>query len=100
VTPAAVRRLGASGGDGIRRMAEALGVAAASTPQAAADAAADALAAAYRAVEMPSRVRDLQIPEAELPLLAQDTLKNFNANRGARPGDQVQRMLELLRAAW
>jgi len=99
VTPAAVRRLGASGGDGIRRMAEALGVAV-STPQAAADAAADALAAAYRAVEMPSRVRDLRIPEAELPLLAQDTLKNFNANRGARPDDQVRRMLELLRAAW
>ena len=31
---------------------------------------------------------------------AADTLKNFNANRGARPDDQVEQMLELLRAAW
>ena len=100
VTPAAIRRLGAARGDGIRRMAEALGVGGARTPETAADAAADALAAAYRGVEMPSRVRDLGIPEAELPLLAADTLKNFNANRGARPDDQVERMLELLRAAW
>ena len=99
VTPAAIRQHGAARGDGIQRMAEALGVAG-RTPEAAAAAAADALAAAYRGIEMPSRVRDLGIPEAELPLLAADTLKNFNANRGARPGDQVERMLALLRAAW
>jgi hypothetical protein len=49
---------------------------------------------------MPARVRDLGIPEAELPLLARDTLKNFNANRGARPADYVDQMLELLRACW
>jgi len=100
VTPAAVRRYGATRGEGILRMADALGVGAAATPEAAAVAAGDALAAFYRRVEMPSRVRDLGIPEAELPLLAQDTLKNFNANRGTRPADQVERMLELLRAAW
>jgi alcohol dehydrogenase class IV len=81
-------------------MAEALGVGDARTPEAAAEAVGDALAVTYRGVEMPSRVRDLGIPEAELPLLAADTLKNFNANRGARPDDQVERMLALLRAAW
>ena len=49
---------------------------------------------------MPSRVRDLEIPEADLPLLAKDTLKNFNANRGDRPADYADRMLDLLRACW
>ena len=33
-------------------------------------------------------------------LLARDALTNFNAFPGARLDDQVERMLELLRAAW
>ena len=101
VTPGAVRRLGASREDSVRRMAEALGAGKARmAPEAAATAAAEALDAFYRGIGMPSRVRDLRIPEAELPLLAQDTLKNFNANRGERPADHADRMLELLRACW
>jgi hypothetical protein len=35
-----------------------------------------------------------------LPLLARDTLKNFNANAGTRPDSYVDDMLQLLRAAW
>jgi len=100
VTPTVVRRLGAPrGAASLRRMAEALGVAA---PEAAnaATAVADALDAFYRGIGMPARVRDLGIPDAELPLLARDTLKNFNANRGARPADHVDQMLALLRACW
>jgi alcohol dehydrogenase class IV len=97
ITPGAIRRLGASRGDGLRRMAEALG---AETREVQPEAAGDALAAFYRGIGMPSRVRDLRIPEGDLPLLARDTLKNFNANRGARPADHVERMLELLRACW
>ena len=111
VTPGVMRRLGASRGDGARRMAEALGAGNAGMspgrmdtegmdPEAAAVAAADALDAFYRSIGMPSRVRDLEIPEADLPLLAKDTLKNFNANRGDRPADYADRMLELLRACW
>jgi alcohol dehydrogenase class IV len=100
VTPTVIRRLGAAG-PGPHRMAEALGVATERlAPESASAAAADALDAFYRAIDMPSRVRELEIPEAELPLLARDTLKNFNANRGARPADHVDRMLELLRACW
>jgi hypothetical protein len=49
---------------------------------------------------MPVRVHELHIPEDELPLLARDTLKNFNANPGARAGDYADKMLRLLRAAW
>jgi alcohol dehydrogenase class IV len=97
VTPTAVRRLGGGSGDGARRMAEALGAATDGPPAAAA---ADALEAFYRRIDMPARVRDLGIPETELPLLARDTLKNFNANRGPRPADYVDQMLELLRACW
>ena len=49
---------------------------------------------------MPARVRELEIPERDLPPIAQDTLKNFNANRSERPPDYVEQMLELLRACW
>jgi alcohol dehydrogenase class IV len=70
------------------------------TAQAAADATADALEALYRRIGMPARIRDIDIPKADLPLLAKDTLKNFNANPGDRPGDYTERMLRLLEAAW
>ena len=49
---------------------------------------------------MPARLRELDIPQDELPLLANDTLKNFNANPGDRPADYTTQMLKLLRAAW
>ena len=49
---------------------------------------------------MPTRVHELDIPQADLPLLAHDTLKNFNANPGARSEGYVDEMLQLLQAAW
>jgi alcohol dehydrogenase class IV len=61
---------------------------------------ADALEVFYRSIGMPTRVHALEIPEADLPLLAQDTLKNFNANPGLRSEDYTDRMLQLLQAAW
>ncbi len=61
---------------------------------------ATALAAFYQGLGMPTRLRDLDIPQDDLALLAQDTLKNFNANPGARPEGYVAEMLELLQAAW
>jgi alcohol dehydrogenase class IV len=63
-------------------------------------ASADALANFYRSIGMPACVGDLSIPREDLPLLARDTLKNFNANPGERPADQVERMTALLEAAW
>jgi alcohol dehydrogenase class IV len=83
------------------RIAEALGVwKEGMSSAAAAVATADALEALYRAIGMPTRVRDLAIPEGDLPQLARDTLKNFNANSGARPDSYVDEMLQLLQAAW
>ena len=68
--------------------------------QEAAEATADRLEAIYRDIGMPTRVHELDIPQADLPLLAQDTLKNFNANPGLRSDDDQEQMLKLLQAAW
>jgi alcohol dehydrogenase class IV len=61
---------------------------------------ADALESFYHSIGMPTRVRELEIPKTDLPLLAQDTLKNFNANPGLRSNGYTDRMLQLLQAAW
>ncbi len=83
------------------RIAEGIGVwQEGMSSEAAAAATADALTALYNRIGMPARLRDVDIPKAELPLLAQDTLKNFNANPGDRPDDYSARMLRLLEAAW
>ena len=66
----------------------------------AAAATAAALEAFYRSIGMPARVHELDIALDDLPRLAHDTLKNFNANPGARPEGYVDEMLRLLQAAW
>jgi len=66
----------------------------------AAAATAEGLEAFYRSIGMPTRVHELDIAPDDLPLLAHDTLKNFNANPGARPEGYVDEMLRLLQAAW
>jgi alcohol dehydrogenase class IV len=83
------------------RIAEALGVWKEDMSADAASAAtADALESLYGSIGMPTRVRELAIAEDDLPVLARDTLKNFNANPGSRPESYVDEMLQLLRAAW
>ena len=66
----------------------------------AAAATAEALESLYRTIGMPARVGELDIPKDDLSLLAQDTLKNFNANPGTRSDDYTEKMLALLEAAW
>ncbi len=83
------------------RLAEALAVwQAGMSAEDATAATADALAAFYTAIGMPTRVRDLDIPEADLPQLAEATRKNFNAKPGIRTDDEIDDMLRLLRAVW
>ncbi|MGQ4808318.1 1,3-propanediol dehydrogenase [Candidatus Entotheonellaceae bacterium PAL068K] len=83
------------------RIAAALGVWEAGMSSAAAAAAtAEALDTFYHSIDMPTRVRQLAIPEAELPLVARDTLKNFNANPGWRSKGYTDEMLRLLQATW
>jgi alcohol dehydrogenase class IV len=99
--PAVMRRMDPSDAGAAMRLAEALDVWREGMSAAAANAAsADALEAFYRSIGMPARVGELNIPREELPLLARDTLKNFNANPSQRPEDHVERMLALLEAAW
>lgn len=61
---------------------------------------ADALTAFYASIGMPTRVRELDVPEADLAQLAEDTRKNFNARPGVRTDDEIAEMLQLLKAIW
>src|SRR5919199_335668 len=75
------------------RIATALGVwRDGMSADAAAAATAEALEAFYRSIGMPTRVHELDVPQEDLPLLARDTLKNFNANPGARSEGYVDEM--------
>jgi alcohol dehydrogenase class IV len=101
VLPGTMRYVDNGDPEAALRLAEALGVRRDEMSAGEANAAsADALAGFYRSIGMPAQVRDRGIPREDLPLLARDTLKNFNANPNQRPGDQVERMLALLEAAW
>ena len=66
----------------------------------AAQATADEIERIYRDVGMPVRISELDIPREGLALLANDTLKNFNANPDERSDDYSARMLTLLKACW
>ena len=62
---------------------------------------ADALDALYSRIGVPTRLRQLQIPRADLRAIAGETVKNFNANAGARsPADQIEDAMRLLEAAY
>jgi alcohol dehydrogenase class IV len=62
---------------------------------------ADALEGLYRRVGVPISLRELGIPRDELPLIANQTVKNFNANAGARSAaEQIADATRLLEAAY
>lgn len=62
---------------------------------------ADSLDAIYAKVGMPTRVGQLGIPREDLVNIARKTVKNFNANSGARSEDeQIGHALHILEAAW
>jgi alcohol dehydrogenase class IV len=101
VTPTVTRLTPPRDAGSAQRIADALGVwREGMTAEVATATTADALESLYRSIGMPTRVRELAIPERDLPLLARDTLKNFNANAGSRSESYVDEMLQLLRAAW
>jgi len=101
VTPTLTRLTPPRDASAAARIARALGVwNDGMSSDAAAAATADALDSLLASIGMPTRVRALGIPAEELPLLARDTLKNFNANPGVRSDSYVDDMLGLLRAAW
>ena len=85
-----------------RQVAEALEVWAGNMDaNQAAAAVADRLEDMYTAMGMPTRLRQLDIPRDDLPNIAKETVKNFNANPGARSAeDQIADALKLLEAAY
>ena len=97
-----IRLAGAMDCVAARQVAAAMGVwCEGMEARAAALAVADALEALYARAGMPVRLRALGIPRAELPDVARETVKNFNANAGARsPEAQVAEALRLLEAAY
>ena len=62
---------------------------------------ADELERLYRCVGMPIRLSELNIPRSALPLIAGQTVKNFNANAGVRSdGERIAAAQQLLEAAY
>ena len=65
------------------------------------EAIARALEDLLRAMGMPTRVSRLQIPRADMPVIASETVGNFNANPGARSEDErTATSTALMEAAW
>ncbi|MBN9563759.1 MAG: iron-containing alcohol dehydrogenase [Alphaproteobacteria bacterium] len=62
---------------------------------------ADTLEALYTRIGVPTRLRQLDIPRNELPSIASETVKNFNANAGVRSAeDRIADAMRLLEAAY
>jgi alcohol dehydrogenase class IV len=62
---------------------------------------ADTLEALYTRVGVPTQLRRLQIPREDLRNIANETVKNFNANAGVRSAaDQIADAMRLLEAAY
>jgi alcohol dehydrogenase class IV len=62
---------------------------------------ADTLDALYTRIGVPTQLRQLQIPRDDLRGIANETVKNFNANAGVRSReDQIEDAMRLLEAAY
>ncbi|MSP00564.1 MAG: iron-containing alcohol dehydrogenase [Acetobacteraceae bacterium] len=85
-----------------RQVAEALGVWHDNMDaRQAALAVADMLDALYARIGVPTRLRQLDISRSDLRDIANETVKNFNANAGVRSAaDQIETALRLLEAAY
>ena len=62
---------------------------------------ADTLEALYTRIGVPTQLRQLDIPREDLRSIADETVKNFNANAGVRsPDAQIEDAIRLLEAAY
>ena len=85
-----------------RQVAEALAVwQDGMTAREAALAVADTLEGMYTRIGVPTRLRQLQIPPDDLRNIANETVKNFNANAGVRSAaEQIEDAMRLLEVAY
>lgn len=90
--------------DQSRRVASALGVwEEGLSADAAAERVADKLEAVFRKLGMATRLRQLDLNQDDLPGIAAETVKNFNAIAGDSKSDEkarIDRSLRVLEAAW
>jgi alcohol dehydrogenase class IV len=60
-----------------------------------------ALEELLRAMGMPTRVSELQFPREDIPVIAAETVHNFNANPGTRSeNERITTSIALMEAAW
>ena len=86
---------------GQARVADALGVREHGADDAnAAEAAADAVAGFFEAVGLPGALRDVEVSEESIALIAQDAMTDFGLHRNIRPITSVEELEGVLRAAW
>jgi alcohol dehydrogenase class IV len=65
-----------------------------------ADAAATAVAETYRQLEMPSRLREVGVPEDGVRQIAVDSMTDFGITRNVRPVKDAVELDELLKQIW
>jgi alcohol dehydrogenase class IV len=62
--------------------------------------AADHLAKLFDAMGMAGRLRDLEIPEEGLPLIVEDSMKNFNADPKREFLEHREELHQVIKACW
>lgn len=86
---------------GQARLADALGIRnAGMSDVAAADAAADWVAAFFGRIGMPTRLREVGVPADGIMQIAEDALTDFGLHRNVRPVQNARELAELLQSAW
>ena len=101
LTPHVLRALGYRNPREMCNMAQALGVWRSGMSEAEAPArAADCLAEFLTKIGMPGGLRDLQVPEEGLPLIVEDSMKNFNADPKREFLEHRDELHRLIKTCW
>jgi len=101
LTPHVMRVLGYRNPQEMCRIAEALGVWQPGMSESDAPArAADHLEALFAKLGMPTRLREQQVPREGLPLIVEDSMKNFNADPKREFLEHREELLKAIEASW
>lgn len=101
LTPMVMRKLGARNPEAMALIAQSLGVWRESEGLAAApEKAATELERLFKAADAPVRVSELNIPRESLPLILENSLKNFNADPKREFVRERDLLLSVLEACW
>ena len=101
LTPMVMRKLGARDPQAMALIAQGLGVwCEADGMDAAPDKAATELERVFKSAGMPVRVSELNIPRESLPLIVENSLKNFNADPKREFVREREMLLAVIEACW